>query len=86
MLLETGHVDLAIAAFHGALAHHESYADVHYHLARTLHDNGQEEEAIPHWHRFIELAPESPWAEEARSHLAQRMDPEVAGEVQRPVT
>jgi tetratricopeptide (TPR) repeat protein len=82
VLLETGRVDLAIAAFHGALAHHEAYADVHYHLARTLHDNAQKEDAIPHWQRFIELAPESPWAEEARSHLAERMHPEAAEEVQ----
>ena len=85
VLLETGRVDLAIAAFHGALAHHEAYADVHYHLARTLHDNAQGNEAIPHWQRFIELAPESPWAEEARSHLSEGIEPEVAGEFRRPV-
>jgi tetratricopeptide (TPR) repeat protein len=85
VLLETGRVDLAIAAFHGALSHHEAYADVHYHLARTLHDNDQKEEAMAHWQRFIELAPESPWAEEARLHLAERMNPEAAGDVPRPI-
>ena len=36
VLVELGQRDLAIAAFEGALSLHADYADVHYHLARTL--------------------------------------------------
>ena len=41
VLAETGQRDLAIAAFEGALCFHPDYADVHYHLARTLDEIGQ---------------------------------------------
>jgi len=43
---------------------------VHYHLARTLDDLGRQKEAGAHWRRFIELAPDSPWADEARERLS----------------
>jgi tetratricopeptide (TPR) repeat protein len=73
VLLELGETDLAIAAFTGALHSHAGYADVHYHLARTLDDLGRRDEAREHWRQFAELAPDSPWAEEAREKLvAQR--------------
>ncbi|MCC6125667.1 MAG: MerR family transcriptional regulator [Pirellulales bacterium] len=66
VLAETGQRDLAVAAFEGALKFHPDYADVHYHLARTLEDLHQSENAAEHWRRFLELSPDSPWAEEAR--------------------
>ncbi len=69
VLAETGQGELAVTAFEGALEHHDEYPDVHYHLARTLEDLGRAEEARPHWATFIELAPASPWAEEARGRL-----------------
>lgn len=69
VLLETGERELAVAAFEGTLRCHEAYADVHYHLARTLDDLDRRAEADPHWQRFLELAPDSPWADEAESRL-----------------
>jgi tetratricopeptide (TPR) repeat protein len=66
VLAEAGQRDLAVAAFEGALKFHPDYADVHYHLARTLEELRQVENAAEHWRRFLELAPDSPWAEEAR--------------------
>jgi tetratricopeptide (TPR) repeat protein len=69
VLLELGETELAIAAFTGALRSHDSYADVHYHLARTLDDLGRRDEALPHWRQFAELAPESPWVDEAQQRL-----------------
>ena len=69
LLLELGETELAISAFTGALRSHEGYADVHYHLARTLDELGRRTEAATHWRRFIELAPDSPWADEARERL-----------------
>jgi tetratricopeptide (TPR) repeat protein len=69
VLAETGHAELAIAAFEGALSSHPDYPDAHYHLARVLDDLGRFGEAEDHWRAFLELAPESPWADEARTRL-----------------
>jgi tetratricopeptide (TPR) repeat protein len=69
VLAETGERDLAVAAFEGALRYHPDYADVHYHLARTFDELHQEDNAAEHWRRFLELAPDSPWAEEARERV-----------------
>lgn len=70
VLSELGERELAVAAFQGALAFHEEYADVHFHLARTLDDLELAAEADHHWRTFLELAPESPWAAIARQRLA----------------
>ena len=69
VLAETGQLELAVAAFQGALCYHSDYPDVHYHLARTLDDLGQHKEAEQHWHEFLLLAPSSPWSDEARTRL-----------------
>ena len=70
VLAQTGQSELAVAAFEGALAYHQDYADVHYHLARTLDELDRRQEAQRHWQTFLELAPDSPWADEARNRLA----------------
>ena len=69
VLAETGQHDLAVAAFEGALRYHPDYADVHYHLARTLDEIDRRDQAEEHWRAFIAQAPDSPWAEQARSRL-----------------
>jgi tetratricopeptide (TPR) repeat protein len=71
VLAELGQSELAVAAFQGALALHPEYADAHYHLARTLDQLGSRDEAAPHWRVFLELMPESPWADEAQHRLAR---------------
>jgi tetratricopeptide (TPR) repeat protein len=71
VLAESGERELAVAAFEGALAFHDQYPDVHYHLARTLDDLDRGVEADPHWRAFLELAPESPWADTARRRLSE---------------
>ncbi len=71
VLAECGQLELAVAAFEGTLQQFADYADVHFHLARALDDLGQSSKAIEHWQRFIELAPASPWAEEAQHRLDQ---------------
>ncbi len=71
VLAETGQLELAVAAFEGALALHCDYPDAHYHLARTLDDLGKTGEAEAHWHAFLALVPDSPWADEARDRLAR---------------
>jgi tetratricopeptide (TPR) repeat protein len=69
VLAELGQSELAIAALRGSLSLYEGYVDVHYTLAKTLDHTGQSGEALEHWHRILELAPESPWADEARQRL-----------------
>jgi tetratricopeptide (TPR) repeat protein len=69
VLAEMGQHDLAVAAFEGALAYHPDYADVHYHLARSFEELGRDEESRIHWQAFLDLAPDSPWADHARSRL-----------------
>ncbi len=69
LLEEEGRPDLAIAAFEGALRSHEDYPDAHYHLARVLDGVERRDEAESHWRAFLDLVPESPWAETARRRL-----------------
>ncbi len=69
VLAETGQPELAVAAFEGTLLYHRDYPDVHYHLARTLDELGESEKADEHWEEFLSLAPDSPWANEARDRL-----------------
>jgi tetratricopeptide (TPR) repeat protein len=71
LLAELGEFELALAALAGALANHPDYADAHYHLARLLDEAGRCEEAREHWQRFLELAPESPWSEEAAARIGE---------------
>lgn len=75
VLAEQGQCELAVAAFEGALAFHPHYADVHYHLARTLDRLHRAAEAELHWDDFLRLAPDSPWADEARWRLGDGVGP-----------
>ena len=74
VLAELGQNDLAVATFRGALDHHPDFPDVHYHLARLLDESGKPEVGRKHWEAFLQLAPKSPWAEEARQRLAENAD------------
>ncbi|MEQ8789862.1 MAG: MerR family transcriptional regulator [Pirellulaceae bacterium] len=69
VLAEEGQSELAAAAFQGALTCHADYPDAHYHLARTLDELDRAGEAEHHWQQFLKLAPNSPWADEARDRL-----------------
>jgi tetratricopeptide (TPR) repeat protein len=69
VLVEMDQRELAVAAFEGALRYHPDYADVHYHLARTLDELGRRVEAEEHWRVFATQSPDSPWADEARRRL-----------------
>lgn len=69
VLAESGQLELAVAAFEGALRFHSDYPDVHYHLARTLDDLERRQEAEHHWREFLLLTPSSPWSDEARHRL-----------------
>jgi tetratricopeptide (TPR) repeat protein len=70
LLVEQGELALAEAAFRGALEFHPDFADAHFHLARLLDSQQEIRAASHHWQRFLELAPASPWAEEALDRTA----------------
>ncbi len=72
VLFEHGQADLAVAEFRQALEHYPEYADVHFHLARALDMQGQSLAAVEHWRQFLDLAPASPWADEAIARLAEQ--------------
>lgn len=69
VLAELGQLELAVAALRGALSMHDDYADVHYTLAKTLDRIGDDLQALQHWQRILQLAPDSPWAAEAKERL-----------------
>ncbi len=69
LLGELGETDLAVSALKGAIDQHPGFADAHYHLARLLEQQQRSDDASEHWEQFLELAPESPWADEARASL-----------------
>ena len=69
VLAELNKPELAISAFEGALEHHPEYADVMYHLAQQLDAVGRTDDAAIQWQNFLNLAPKSPWADEARDRL-----------------
>ncbi len=71
LLLEMHETEMAVSTLQGALKLHPEYADAHFHLARAYDDSGKPDEAVGHWRRFLQLAPDSPWADEARQRLAQ---------------
>lgn len=79
VLAELGELGLAEAAFRGALEYHPDYADAHYHLARLLDRVDRPGEAICHWRLFMNLAPASPWADEARDRVTDESGRAVAG-------
>lgn len=69
VLAELGETTLAIAAFRGALRFHADFPDAHYQLALALEQIGETADAREHWQEFLDLAPESPWADTARQRL-----------------
>ena len=78
VLAEQGDVALAEAAFRGALEYHPDYADAHYHLAKLLDRMNRRPEAARHWNLFMNLAPASPWADEARERISGEGDRQSA--------
>lgn len=75
LLAEQGEFALAEAALRGALEYHADFADAHFHLARLLDAQDQASAAAHHWRRFLDLAPASPWAEEALDRTGVGVSP-----------
>ncbi len=67
VLAELDERELALAALEGVLRREPDYADAHWHIAGVLASLGRDDEAARHRRRFLELAPDSPWAGLIRS-------------------
>ena len=71
VLAESGQGDAAIAAFGRALESDAGCGNALYNLADTLEELGRPDEARVHWEAYLKRDTRSPWAEHARSRLAQ---------------
>ena len=74
VLAEQHDFELAAAAFEGVLRQQPDYADAHWHLAGVLAELDHAAAARRHLVTFLDLAPESPWADVARDKLALAND------------
>lgn len=61
----------ACDAFRVALTILPEYPDAHYHLAETLNELGQVDEACLHWEEYLQHDHRGPWADIARQRLEQ---------------
>ncbi len=68
---DTRDLPAAIGWYRLAIETNPDYADSHFNLAGVLARTGQREDAERHWLRYLELDPESRWAEIARAHLGE---------------
>jgi Tfp pilus assembly protein PilF len=78
VLAELGELELAAATLEGALGYQSQFADVHFHLAHVLERLERHDAAAEHYRTFLALAPESPWADAAREHLATHDAPRLS--------
>jgi tetratricopeptide (TPR) repeat protein len=66
---ERGEPELAVEFLVKALESDPAFADAHFNLAMAYEELGDFDEARPHWEAYMQLDPDSPWAEIAARHL-----------------
>jgi Tfp pilus assembly protein PilF/DNA-binding transcriptional MerR regulator len=71
ILEDLGETDLAIAELRRVCAAAPEFADAHYNLGLMLARVGGATQARHHLERYLELDPDSPWADRARGFLGQ---------------
>jgi tetratricopeptide (TPR) repeat protein len=72
ILEDLGEIDLAIAELRRVVATAPDFADAHYNLGLVLARVGGATQARHHLARYLELDPESEWAELARAYLSSQ--------------
>ena len=76
VLDETQRMEEAIAAYTVALQLAPTYADAHYNLALAYERSGQPRLALKHWHAYLKLDAQGPWAVHARAQYKKLMEAE----------
>lgn len=66
---EKGHLTIALPFFEKAVSLDPGFADAHFNLASVLDQLGRGADARRHWQIYLELEPDSAWAELARDRL-----------------
>ncbi len=69
LLYDRDDIEGARLCFERALLADPGFADAHFNLAIVLEELGRAGEAKTHWESYLELDPETSWAEIARRHL-----------------
>ena len=66
-----GELDAAILFYKKAIQVEPEFADAHFNLAMVLETLGNDRRARDHWRRYLELDPESKWAEFIKRRLEE---------------
>jgi tetratricopeptide (TPR) repeat protein len=66
-----GEVDAAILFYKKAIQGEPEFADAHFNLAMVLEAVGNDRRARDHWRRYLELDPQSQWAEFIKRRLEE---------------
>jgi len=69
VLDELNRMEESIAAYRQAVALSPGYADAHYNLALALERKGELRQALRHWHAYLRIDRNGPWAEHARGQI-----------------
>ncbi|MFP5237750.1 MAG: tetratricopeptide repeat protein [Acidobacteriota bacterium] len=79
VLDELNRIDESIAAYRRAIALAPRYADAHYNLALAFERKGECRSALRHWHAYLRLDRNGPWAEHARGQIHKLLARETLG-------
>lgn len=76
VLDELERLEESIAAYEKAVALSPGYADAHYNLALAYERTGQTRHALRHWHAYVRLDNNGPWADHARCQIGKLLSRE----------
>lgn len=77
VLDELERLDESIAAYEQAIRLAPRYADAHYNLALAYERKEEPRAALRHWHAYIRLDRNGPWAEHARGQIRKLLEADV---------
>lgn len=79
VLDELDRLDDSISAYRRAVELSPRYADAHYNLALAYERKGEYRAALRHWHAYLRLDRNGPWAEHARGQIHKLLAREPLG-------
>lgn len=79
VLDELNRLDESIAAYRRAIVLAPRYADAHYNLALAYERKSECRSALRHWHAYLRLDRNGPWAEHARGQIHKLLARESLG-------